>query len=265
MTINSKATLNAAEAVRQELRHFKSGARTGQVAQTWVSTFDVAGSSIGTLAGTSTTQGVVPDDTTPGCLTMQSFNGNQGALDYVLFGLSLAGRLRLCDLLFKAGAYNFNDTNVTLSAQPQYTSRLPNSDYKEAQLWVETVTAFTGIPTFTIVYKNENGVSGRSTTYTPATAPTLGRLLYIPLASGDQGIQQVESVSCSVATVGTFNVLVLRPLWVGRVPLAGMTQTHGPDKTGLVRVYETSALYLMSCMDGGNTGLPSIQFGVVSG
>jgi hypothetical protein len=47
----------------------------------------------------------------------------------------------------------------------------------------------------------------------------------MPLQAGDRGVSRVDNVVGSVATVGTFNVLVMRRLARLRVPVAGFADT----------------------------------------
>jgi len=187
-----------------------------------------------------------------------------GYIAQVDFGNTVACRLRLVDLLFKAGAYAFN-ANTALSAQPSYAARLPGTDYKNTQIWIEAVTAFTGNPTFTITYTNQDGTGSRTATLAAGLAPTLGRRLLIPLQAGDTGVQKIDNVAASVATVGTFNVLVVRPLWVGRVRLANDGDTHGPDKTMMPEVYADSAFDVMLSADSTTSGVPELDITVANG
>jgi hypothetical protein len=62
-----------------------------------------------------------------------------------------------------------------------------------------------------------------------------------------------------VASVGTFNVLVLRPLWAGRVRIANDGDVHGPDKTMMPVVFADSALVLGVCPDSTATGIPEMD------
>lgn len=253
MAIATQAGLIAAMAGGQQIVYGKTAIRTG-VAMTWTSVFDLAGTHIGTLAGTSTAAGVVPDDSTAGCPTINGFSGANigylGAVAFNTFAIGanavVGGRRRLCDMLFKAGAYSFN-SNVTLAAQPSYSARIPGADYKGTEIWFEAVTAFTGNPTITITYTNQDGTAGKSTSIAVGSAPLVGRMIQIPLAAGDTGVQKIESVVASVATVGTFNILVLRPLWMGySCSLAPLSQeeVQGPDKTDLPVLFATSALIM---------------------
>lgn len=109
-------------ATKQYVSVAKTASRTS-IAAAWFSVFDLAGNpGAGTLAGTSTTAGVVPTAATAGTPAINAFGGGAtGYLAQVDFGSSVASRLKLFDMVFKAGAYTFN-ANVTLSAQPSYSA-----------------------------------------------------------------------------------------------------------------------------------------------
>jgi hypothetical protein len=267
VAITTRDGLIAAAASVQELTWFKSAART-TVAGIWFTLFDIAGNpGAGTLAGTSTSAGVVPTDTTAGCPVINAFGGsNTGYISSVDFGNSIACRIRLYDLLWKGGAYAFNAAQ-SLSAQPSYSSRVPGgTDYKGTQLWIECVTAFTSSQSIAITYTNQDGVAGRTTgTIATGVAPTVGRMLQLPLQAGDTGLQKVESVTSTVSTAGTFNVLVMRRLWSGRVRVANDGDTHGPDKTNLTQVFADSALYGIIATDSTSSGVPELSVGIVNG
>lgn len=252
-------------AAKQSVPWVRTGART-TVAAGWFGMLDVAGTpGGGTLAGTSTTAGVVPTDATAGCPLINAFGGSAtGYLAQVDFGNTVACRLRASDMLFKAGAYAFN-ANTALSAQPSYAGRLPGTDYKGTQIWIEAVTAFTGNPTFTITYTNQDGTGSRTATLAAGLAPTLGRRLLIPLQAGDTGVQKIDNVAASVATVGTFNVLVLRPLWTGRVRLANDGDIHGPDRTMMPELYADSAIDIMISTDATASGVPELELTIANG
>ena len=70
--------------------------------------------------------------------------------------------------------------------------------------------------TCTVNYTNQNGDSA-TTTATPigsSTANAVGRLLPLPLAAGDTGVQAVSSVTlaATTGTAGNFGVCLFRPL-----------------------------------------------------
>ncbi len=266
MAITTQDGLVAAMASGQSLVLNRVGTRT-TIAGAWFEAFDLAGNpGAGVLAGTSTAAGVVPTDATAGCPLINAFTGaNTGYLSGIDFGANVASRLRICDMLFKAGAYAFNAA-VTLAAQPSYSSRAPGADYKGTEIWIEAVTAFTGSPTVTITYTNQDGTTGKSTgAFATGAALTVGRMMQVPLASGDTGVQKIESVTATVATVGTFNVLVLRPIWMGRVTNTGGGSTHGPDQTDMPILFADSALISMVSSD--STAMPIFEtnFGIING
>lgn len=251
-------------AVKQRIPIVKTTARTS-VALIPFSVFDVAGNpGAGTLAGTSTAAGVVPTDVTAGCPII-NFSTGQGYLSKVEYYSSVLSRLSVYDMLFKAGAYSFN-SNVTLSAQPSYSSRVPSgTDFTGTEIWVETVTTFTGLLSIAVTYTNQAGTTGRTTgTVATGVAPTLGRMINLPLQAGDSGVQKIESVVATVATVGTFNVLVLRPIWNNRVAIANGGGINDLLSTGMPIVYLDSALILIPTADSTLTGLPDLILEIAS-
>jgi hypothetical protein len=90
----------------------------------------------------------------------------------------------------------------------------------------------------------------------------------IPLASGDSGIYGtagIVRVRGTVASGGTFNISVMRPLWAGRVPIAGYVGIDDFLKTGLPQIYATSCLWAVLETDSTAVGLPYINIQVADG
>lgn len=246
---------------KQRASYTKTAART-TVATSWFSLFDVAGSpGAGTLAGTSTAAGVVPDDTVAGYPPVNAFGGSAiGYLSKVDFSSTVAGRIAVFDRLFVAGAYAFN-ANTTLASQPSYSARVPNADYGGLEIWAETVTAATLNQTWAVTYTNQSGTAARATGAVGiGAAPTLGRCWQLPLQAGDSGVQKIESVVGGTGSAGTANIMVLRRLWTGRVQLANAGDVHDLLRVGLPRIYDTSALYVMVCTDSTSSGIPDAVF-----
>ena len=221
----------------------------------------------GVLAGTNTANGVVPDNTTAGFPIINAFQGGAtGYIGGITFGSTVPCRISLFDCLFKAGAYAFN-ANQTLSAQPSYSTRVPNgTDFTNTEIWIEAVTAFTGNLSVAVTYTNQSGVTGKTTgVVATGVAPIVGRMIQLPFAVGDTGVQKIESVIATVATVGTFNVLVLRRLWSGRVVIANAGDSHDFLKTGMPPIANNSALMPVITPDSTATGLFELFFEVVNG
>lgn len=255
----------AIAAAKQYLSVAKTAVRPS-IAASWFSVFDLAGNpGAGVLAGTSKTAGVVPTAATAGCPTIDAFGASAlGYLWQLEYGCSVACRLKLFDMVFKAGAYAFNAAQA-LTGQPSYASRMPGGSYSDTQIWIEAVTAFTGNLTVTITYTNQSGVTGRTATLATGTALTVGRLMQVPLQAGDTGVQAITNVAGTVATAGTFNVLVLRPLWSGRCRTANDGDVHDFTKTGMPQVFADSALFLAVAADSTSTGIPEIELVVANG
>lgn len=253
-------------AAKQKIPFTKTATRT-TVANGWFSLFDIAGQpGAGTLAGTSTTAGVVPDDTTTGTPSINAFGGgNTGYLTRVEYASTVACRIAVFDLLFKAGAYAFN-ANTALTAQPSYLGREPNGTGQDLEIWVETVTAATGNQTWNVTYTNSAGTGSRTTGVVGiGAAPTLGRCWQLPLQAGDAGVQKIDNVAGGTGSAGTANILVLRPLWTSRVTLANMGDVHDIIRSGMQRVYDTSALYVMVAADSTSSGVPELSFQISNG
>lgn len=254
-------------ATKQRVRWTKTATRT-TVANGWFSLIDIAGQpGAGTLAGSSTTAGVVPTDATAGYPLINAFGGGaSGELGRVAFGNTVACRIAVFDRLFLAGAYAFN-ANTALTAQPSFSSRVPDTNYAGLEIWCEQVTAATGNQAVNVTYTNEGGTGSRTTGAVGiGAAQTVGRCWQLPLQSGDSGVQRIDNVTGSVATVGTFNVMVLRRLAEGRIGVAnGLDRQSVIDVGALLDVYADSAFYVLIAADGTSSGLPDVDFQVVNG
>ncbi|MGL5935247.1 MAG: hypothetical protein ACRCZI_06450, partial [Cetobacterium sp.] len=169
------------------------------------------------------------------------------------------------DRLFACGAYAFN-ANTALASQPSFSSRVPGgTDFTSLQIWVEQVTAATGNQAVNVTYTNQAGTGSRTTgAVGVGAAPIVGRCWQLPLQSGDSGVQRIDNVTGSVATVGTFNVMVLRPLWEGRVMIATAGDLHDLLSTGLPQVFADSAMYGLVCADSTSTGIPDVTFEIAN-
>jgi hypothetical protein len=261
MTIATLDQYIAAQKYR--LTWMKTGTRT-LVGATPYTVFDIAGSpGAGALAIGNTANGVVPTDAVAGYPIIPSFSGGLGYLSKVEFGSTVACCFDLYDRLFAAGAYAYN-ADITLASQPSFSGRVPGG-YGGLQLWVEAVTAFTGNPSIQINYLDQDGNAGDTGVVALGLALPIGRMYQIPLAAGDSGIQQITRVRCTIATGGTFNVMILRSLWFGRVISANGGDVHDLLRTGFPRIYEDSALFVILYADSTAVGLPDITMQIAVG
>ena len=255
-------------ATKQRIRWTKTTTRT-TVANGWFSLHDVAGQpGAGTLAGSSTANGVVPTDADAGYPAITAFGGGaSGYLARLAFANTVACRIAVFDRLFLAGAYAFNASQA-LTSQPSYASRLPGTDYSNGvEIWCEQVTAATGNQAVAVTYTNQAGTGSRTTGAVGiGAAQTVGRCWQLPLQSGDSGVQKIDNVVGSVATVGTFNVMILRRLAEGRIGVANGFERQGAfDLGALVQLFDTSALYVMIAADSTSSGSPDVDLILANG
>lgn len=217
------------KAVKQNLLLDKTN-RAGTNSTRWFTLWDGTGTpGAATLSPGNTANGLVPDDTSTGAPSIIAYNGTLYLTRAEVWaGQTSTGvgtnRIIIYDRLFHAGAYAFN-ANTALTSQPSYGSRLPNTDYHGTQIWIEAVTDFTGNPSFAVTYTDQDGHAGHTTgTIAGPTSMRQSEMCQLPLAAGDYGVQKIESVVGSVASAGTFNVVVVRPLlWL---PTAQLKQYH---------------------------------------
>lgn len=252
---------------KQYVSYVKTASRT-TVAASWFSILDLAGNpGAGTLAGSSTSPGVVPTDATAGFPTLDAFGGGAtGYLAQVDFGSSVACRLKIFDCVWKGGAYTFN-ANVTGITSPSWLSRMPGGSYGDTQIWLEQVTTGTGVQNVIVGYLDQGGAAGSTNggVAFPTAANSVGRMWQLPLASGDTGVSGITSVVGSVASAGTFNILVLRPLWSGRVRITNDGDVHDLAKTGMPTLFADSALFFAVNTDGTSSGIPELELVVANG
>jgi hypothetical protein len=252
-------------ATKTKVNYMKTTAVTA-VAGGFTSMLAVAGSpSALSLVIGNTTTGIVPVAGGTGFPALPTSFANTGYISTM--GISMVqGLLRVFDRLFHAGAFAFNASAVTLSTQPSFSARLPGGSYVGTELWFEAATAFTGIPTVTVTYTNQAGTTGRTTgAVNLAVAPILARCYRIPLAAGDTGIQTIESVTCTVATVGTFNLWIGRPLFSYCSSVALANDLADLTKTGLPQIFATTALFPLICPASTSSGSPVLDFEVCDG
>jgi hypothetical protein len=257
-------TLNGIIAsIKRKVTYQKTGSRT-TVANYPFSIFDQAGNpGAGTLAVGNTANGIVPTDAIAGYPLLATASGTL-YINRILARWSVAGWIDIYDTLFSAGAYAYN-ADTTLTAQPSFVTRLPNSDYNGNVMFLEAVTSFTGSQTIQINYLDQDGNAGDTGAIATGIAPIIGRMYEMPLAAGDSGVSQIVRVRSTISSAGTFNVHVLRWLWGCRVNVANQGVMDSLLRTGLSQIYDTSALRVVVLTDATSSGLPSIRMETVDG
>jgi hypothetical protein len=253
------ATLDQYIAAVKEVETWIKSASITTVAAAPFTVFDQVGQpGAGALNVGNTANGLVPTGVTAGYPLINSFGGADGYFSGLDFSSSVACRLMLFDRLFVCGAYAYN-ADVTLASQPSFAGRVPGANYNGLQIWIEHVTAFTGTPTFNIDYLDQGGAAGNVTFSEIPASLLIRRALQLPLAAGDSGVSGLVRIRCTVASAGTFNVMILRPLWAGRIPVVGGGDIHDFLRTGLPQIYDTSALFVLIQPDSTASGYPGMQ------
>lgn len=258
-------------ALKQPLSITKTQTATTVAAQ-WHTLLDRAGTpGAGSLAVGNVASGVFVDDTVAGFPNIASFSAGQGLLHSIGFSNTVACRFALYDRLFHAGSVSMLTlATTTLASQPDITGRMPDGLGHSCEIWLEINAAVSATATtVSIGYMNSDGIAGRSTGATSSLSGFItGRLINLPLQAGDKGVRKIESITVggTVATTGSVNVIIARPLARGmRVPVVGGGGTWGFDKTGMPRIYDTSALWPIIAPDSTSSGIPDLLINVSSG
>ncbi len=127
---------------------------------------------------------------------------------------SAGGTLALYDRLLHVGGLNGTST----SAQTVGGSITRNTSGENNQIWLEIFTSVgTTSTTVTASYTNQAGVSGQTTIAIPVGNTgkrESERMVKMPLADGDTGVQSVQTVTLASTTgsVGNFGIVILRPI-----------------------------------------------------
>lgn len=252
-------------AAKQTILHAKTATITA-VAQQITSVGHLAGSAgTTTLAGTNATVGVIQTDALTGYPTINAFTvGAKGYISRIGGYYSVSGRLILVDFLLKLGTFEYNAAVSGLTTL-DISGRVPGgTDFTGCEIWLEQVTAMTGNQTIAITYID--GANAGQTTGTIATgvAPIIGRCLRLPLANG-KGVKSITGVTSTISTVGTFNVLIVRPLHYMRIPFAGYSEQRDLYGTGMPEIFADSALGIFVQPDSTASALPTWEIEIANG
>lgn len=246
------------------------------VAAQWHTLWDRAGNpGAGSLAVGNTANGLVPTDATAGAPIIDAFGAtNRGYLTRWQGQASVAGAIRLVDRLFHVGSIALNAlATTTLTARPGFASRVSvnggSARYIGTELWIEINAAVSATATtVSVTYTNQSGVTGRATGASASLSGFItGRMIKLPLQAGDSGVQAIEAVVVGgvVATSGTVNILILRPLLTVNTRVANAGWSLDLAGCGMAEVFTDSCLMLMCAADGTTSPTISSQLDVSNG
>lgn len=167
------------------------------------------------------TRGAIPgaaaacDRTTQGALPWTNATGGRTAfLTGRGLGVSQAGIVRVYDRLLHNGGLS----GALNTAQTVGGTITRNTGGVGNEIWIEIYGVLGGTTTtVTASYTNQNGVAGRTTIAQAiggAGASEAQRMILLPLADGDTGVQSVQSVTlaASTGTAGSFGITICRPV-----------------------------------------------------
>ena len=139
------------------------------------------------------------------------------------------------------------------------------TDFTGLELWYEQVVLSVGQPNVNVSYLNESSVARTTGVQTAPVAPMISsRMFRIPLTLGDKGISGVTGVVGGGATVGSFNLLILRRLGGARSRVISDLTTQDFLATGMPQIWEDSALITIVTPDSTSTGTFQISVDIAS-
>ena len=156
-----------------------------------------------------------PTNITVGALMQNAPGGTREKwLLGVVASAHVSGSMIITDRLLHNGGLS----GTTVTAQTVGGALTRNTGGHGNQIWVEIYGALGGTATtITASYTNDLGVSGRTTLATAiggAGFNETSRLIPLPLADGDRGVQVVSTVTLAGTTgaAGSFGVTIVRPI-----------------------------------------------------
>lgn len=219
-----------------------------------------AGSNPGSTSGvvpTSATAGAIPY-TNPGA-------GLVGYLGRLEISSAIAESIVLYDRLVHSDGLNGTLTTAQTVGTPALTRYTSGAG---VGMWFEwyTATGATGV-TATVIYTNQAGVSGKTTTVAFPASPVAGQMLPIPLASGDTGVQAVASVtlSATTGTAGSFGITLCQRVVTMPIPLANVGVNYDYAALGLPVIANNACLAFKVLCTTTSTGLLIAGLNFISG
>lgn len=257
MAITTMDGLVAAVAASQDINFYKASMTSA--AGFWSSLWAEAGfPSAGSLSIGNTANGVVPTDATAGAPGIDAFTGDTGYIGAWGCLSSAVGVAVLYDRIFHAGSYPTTPTGTTnLTAQPSFASRVPGSNWKEVEIWLEinTVIAASAV-TIQVNYQDGNNAAQNTVATASLSAYPTKRMIPLALAN-NTGVQRINSyiIGGTAAATGSINIVCLRRLARTVTPTANIGEPRLDFfRLGGQNVFADSCLALMWLGTGTSSG-----------
>lgn len=224
----------------------------------------------GSLNPSSTVNGTVPTDETAGFAPIEAPTGsNKLYISGVKIAASVAMSIELFDLLFYAGQITIpttGTTTVSLTSRPSFSSRVPfmvdgvTRNWQSVKLFIYSAVAWSNhAHTCSLDYLDQGGAAGNTGNISTQNY-AINRMIRMPLASGDTGVQELTGYNLNGVTsaAGAVVACAMRSLGKFRTQ-GGLSTIYGPDYTGLPQVFGDSAILPVVYTDSTSSGVPSID------
>lgn len=208
----------------------------------------------GALAVGNTTTGLVPTDATTGAPSINDAGAGKALYLCELRPWRVSQRdltAVLYDRLWHGGSFNANQAIGTpfTTASPAALTR-PDANGENTEIWIEVNVAISATATsVSIQYTNSAGTAGRSTTAVLINGLQQSRFVMCPFQSGDIGVRSIQGYTTSgtVATAGTFNIVIIRRIAMWSSTDQSTSPPSWPQiieaaRLGLPRIYNDSCL-----------------------
>lgn len=159
---------------------------------------------------------------------------------------TIAGTLFLYDRLWACTGMGFGAATYTVTTSGSLPARITDNGLG-CELWVEqpaTDGAATG--TLTANYYAPGGGTEAGIIPVVVSAPTIGQMQPVPLATGATGVKSLTSVVTSATwTSGSFGMVICKQIAAIPVPLAGVGQALDWASLGLPQIAASACLFFV--------------------
>ena len=226
----------------------------GRPASLWTYSGQPSHGTTGDIAASGTT-GSIPTNTSDGALKQRNAtSGKEKWLVSANIGAHVQGTLILYDRLY----HNHNLSGTTTTEQnvqgspaspvlTRYTDGEGNFVFAEIYTQIGATSR-----TITMSYTNQAGTAGQTSVATDignTNFREVSRVIFLPLASGDTGVQAVKSVtlSATTGTAGNFGITIGHPIAYVHVSVAGVSgwRDFSTGLPGLMKIPDNAHLALI--------------------
>jgi len=156
---------------------------------------------------------------------------------------TIAGTLILVDRLWSCSGMGYAASTYTVTTPGSLPARITDNGLG-CQIWVEQFAA-AGAASGTLTINYKNPADGAEAGIIPAvvSAPVIGQMQPVPLATGATGVRSIVSaVNSATWTSGSWGVTIVKPLAAICIPLAGIGNTLDWATLGLPDIPDDACL-----------------------